>query len=106
MQVTIDLPDKLTAKVLNQWGNLPQKILSNLVLEAFRERLIDFDELKDLLNFASDAELKEFLIQKNILHSLGLINLYGACADIDFATDDLGISPETDDDLIGVFDEK
>ncbi|MBD2690698.1 hypothetical protein H6G68_02835 [Anabaena catenula FACHB-362] len=106
MQVTIDLPDKLTAKILNKWGNLPQKILSNLVLEAFRERLIDFDELKDLLNFASDAEFKEFLIQKNILHSAGLINLYGACADIDFATDERGIYPETDDDLIGVFNGK
>ena len=43
MQVTIDLPDKLTTKIINQWGNLPQKILNNLVLEAFRERLIDFD---------------------------------------------------------------
>jgi hypothetical protein len=97
MQVTIDLPDKLTTKIINQWGNLPQKILNNLVLEAFRDRLIDFDELKDLLNFPSDTELKEFLIQNNILHSAGLLNLYGACADIDFATDD---------DLIEVINEK
>ncbi|MTJ48350.1 hypothetical protein [Dolichospermum sp. UHCC 0259] len=106
MQVTIDLPDKLTTKIINQWGNLPQKILNNLVLEAFRERLIDFEELKDLLNFPSDTELKEFLIQNNILHSAGLLNLYGTCADIDFATDDEGIYPETDDDLIEVINEK
>ncbi|WP_066423872.1 hypothetical protein [Anabaena sp. 4-3] len=106
MQVTIDLPDKLTEKVLNKWVDLPQTILNNLVLEAFREGLINFDELKDLLNFTSDAELKEFLKQKNILHSAGLLNLYGACADIDFATDELGISPDTDDDLIGVFNEE
>ena len=106
MQVTIDLPDKFTTKIINQWGNLPQKILNNLVLEAFREKLIDFDELKDLLNFPSETELKEFLIQNNILHSAGLLNLYGACADIDFATDDEGISPETDDDLIEVINEK
>jgi hypothetical protein len=97
MQVTIDLPDQFTSKVINKWGNLPQKILNNLVLEAFRERLIDFNELKDLLNSNSDAELKEFLIQNNILHSAGLLNLYGACADIEFATDD---------DLIGVTDEQ
>ncbi|WP_414527813.1 hypothetical protein [Nodularia chucula] len=88
MQVTIDLPDKLTEKIQRKWGNLPEKILNNIVLEAFREQLIDFDELKELLNFASDAELREFLKQKNILHSGGLINLYGACADIDFAMDD------------------
>ncbi|BCL37390.1 hypothetical protein [Nostoc sp. MS1] len=105
MQVTIDLPDKLTEKLINKWGNLPQTIINNLVLEAFREGLINFDELNELLNFASDAELKDFLKQKNILHSSGLLNLYGTCADIDFATDELGISPETDDDLIGVFDE-
>jgi len=106
MQVTIDLPDKLITKIINQWGNLPQKILNNLVLEAFRERLIDFDELKDLLNFPSDTQLKEFLIQNNILHSAGLLNLYGACADIDFATDEEGIYPETDNDLIEVINEK
>ncbi|MBD2343669.1 hypothetical protein [Anabaena subtropica] len=105
MQVTIDLPDKLTEKIINKWGNLPQTIINNLVLEAFREGLINFDELNELLNFASDTELKDFLKQKNILHSAGLLNLYGTCADIDFATDELGISPETDDDLIGVFDE-
>ena len=40
---------------------------------------------------------KKFLIQNNILHSAGLLNLYGACADIDFATDD---------DLIEVINEK
>lgn len=97
MQVTINLPDQFTSKVINKWDNLPQKILNNLVLEAFKERLIDFNELKDLLNFNSDTELKEFLIQNNILHSAGLLNLYGACADIEFATDD---------DLIGVTDEQ
>lgn len=105
MQVTINLPDKLTEKLINKWGNLPQTIINNLVLEAFREGLINFDELNELLNFASDTELKDFLKQKNILHSAGLLNLYGTCADIDFATHELGISPETDDDLVGIFDE-
>ncbi|MFB2934289.1 hypothetical protein ACE1B6_03345 [Aerosakkonemataceae cyanobacterium BLCC-F154] len=105
MQVTIDLPDKLTEKIQDQWGNLPQKIIANLVLDAFREGLIDFDELKDMLNFFSDSELKEFLKQKNMLHFGGILNLYGACNDLDFVEDELGISDEMDDDLIGVFDE-
>jgi hypothetical protein len=82
MQVTINLPDQFTSKVINKWDNLPQKILNNLVMEAFKERLIDFNELKDLLTFNSDTELKAFLIQNNILHSAGLLNLYGACADL------------------------
>jgi len=67
----------------------------------FRDRLINFDKLKELLAFYPDSRLKELLKQENILHPGGILNLYGACADSDLAIDDLGISPETDDDLIG-----
>lgn len=105
MQITIDLPDKLTEKIQQQWGNLPQKILANLVLDAFRDGLIDFDEFKDMLNFFSDAELKEFFQQKNMLHSAGILNLYGACPDLDVVEDDLEIADEIDDDLSRDFDE-
>ncbi|MDB9344631.1 hypothetical protein PN456_08660 [Nodularia spumigena CS-586/05] len=105
MQITIDLPDNLTDKIPEQWGNLSQKILANLVLDAFKDGLIDFAEMKDMLNFFSETDFKEFLKQKNMLHSQGILNLYGACPDIDFVEDDLGISDDMDDDLIGVFDE-
>lgn len=105
MQITIDLPDKLTEKIQGQWGNLPQKILANLILDAFRDGLIDFDELKDMLSFFSDAELQDFLRQKNMLHSAGILNLAGACPDLELVEDDLGISDDIDDDLSGVFDE-
>ena len=64
MQITIDLPDNLTDKIQNEWVNLPQKIIANLVLDALREGLIDFQEMKEMLNFFSEAELKEFLKQK------------------------------------------
>ncbi|MEB3341442.1 hypothetical protein [Okeania sp.] len=46
MQIKINLPDKLTEKVGDKWENLQQKIIANLALEAFREGLIDIDELK------------------------------------------------------------
>ena len=72
--------------------------MANLVLDAFKDSLIDFDEMKDMLNFFSDTDLQEFLKQKNMLHSGGILNLYGACADIDFAEDDLGIYDDMDDD--------
>ncbi|BAT53747.1 hypothetical protein NOS3756_27090 [Nostoc sp. NIES-3756] len=105
MQITIDLPDKLTEKIQGEWDNLSQKILANLVLDAFQDGLIDFDELKDMLNFFSDTELQDFLKQKNMLHSAGLLNLAGTCPDLELVEDDLGISDDIDDDLIGVFDE-
>lgn len=105
MQININLPDKLTEKVQDKWGNLQQKIIANLVKDAFREGLIDFDELKELLNFFSDAELREFFKQNNMLHSKGILNLYGTCADLDFVEDELGICDEMDDDLVGAFNE-
>jgi hypothetical protein len=46
MQITINLPDKLTERVQDKWGDLSQKILDKLVLEAFLEGLINFDEFR------------------------------------------------------------
>jgi hypothetical protein len=77
----------LTDKIPEEWGNLSQKILANLVLDAFKDGLIDFDEMKDMLNFFSDTDFKEFLKQKNMLHSGGILNLSGACADVEFPPD-------------------
>lgn len=105
MQIKINLPDKLTEKVRGKWDNLQQKIIANLVLDAFREGLIDFDELKELLNFFSDAELTEFFKQNNMLHSQGILNLYSTCADIDLVEDNQGICDEMDDDLVVAFNE-
>lgn len=106
MQVTINLPEKLTEKIGDSLGSLQQKIIANLVLDALKEGLITFDELKEMLDFFSDAELKEFLREKNMLHSGGLLNLYGACPDLDLVEDDGGISDGMDDDSMGVFDEQ
>jgi len=84
MQVTIDLPDKLTERVLGKWGDLSQKILDKLVLEAFLEGLINFDEFREMLGFKNDIALKAFLSANIPLHTSGLLNLAGSCADIDF----------------------
>ena len=106
MQITVNLPDTLVDKIEDKWGNLSLKILRDLVLSAFRDGLIDLDELKEMLDIGDEAGLKEFLRQNNMLHSSGLINLSGSCADIDFDDDGWGISDEMDDDMMGVFDEQ
>ncbi|QIR35758.1 hypothetical protein HCG51_02650 [Tolypothrix sp. PCC 7910] len=105
MQITINLPDKLTERLQDKWENLSQKVIDKLVLEAFLEGLIDFDEFREMLGFKNDVDLQAFLSANIPLHSSGLLNLAGSCADIDFTVDDLGISDEMDDDLVGVFDE-
>lgn len=92
MQLTINLPEKLTERIGDKWGNLQQKIVANLLLDALKEGLITFNELKEMLDFFSDAELKEFLREEDMLHSGGLLNLYGACPDLDLVEDDGGIS--------------
>ncbi len=105
MQITMNLPDKLTERVQDKWGDLSQKKLDKLVLEAFLEGLINFDEFREMLGFKNDVDFKAFLSANIPLHTSGLLNLAGSCADIDFTIDDLGIDDEMDDDLIGVFDE-
>ncbi|WP_293141411.1 hypothetical protein [Okeania sp. SIO3I5] len=79
-------------------GEFTTKDNCYLVLDAFRERLIDFDKLKELLNFFSDAELMEFFKQNNMLHSQRRLNLYGTCADLDLVEDNQGICDKIDDD--------
>ena len=96
MQITINVPDNLIDKIQDKLGDLSQKVIASLVLDAFKDGLIDFNEMKDMLNFFSDAEFQEFLKQKNMLHSQGILNLSGACPDLDFVEDDLGISDDSD----------
>jgi hypothetical protein len=98
MQVTVNLPDKLIDRIQSTGGELPQKILSALVLNAFKDGSIDIDELKDMLQL-DDLGLMEFMKKNNMLHPGGIINLYGSGADINFADDELGISDEMDDEL-------
>ncbi|MDJ1177517.1 hypothetical protein PJF56_01445 [Roseofilum sp. BLCC_M91] len=105
MQITINLPDKLTDEVQKQWGDLSQWALSHLILDAMKGGLITFDEFRESLSFYSEEELNCFLKQNHMLHDGGLLNLAGSCADIDLEVDDAGICDQLDDDLAGVFDE-
>ncbi|ACB52567.1 hypothetical protein cce_3219 [Crocosphaera subtropica ATCC 51142] len=61
MQITIEIPDKLNAKLQEKWGNLSEKLLINLLLEAYQNQLISTAELGELLNLSSRLEVHEFL---------------------------------------------
>jgi hypothetical protein len=100
MQITVDLPDKLTEKIKDKWGDLSQKILNELVLIAFKEGSINIYELRDMLDLSNEADLKQFFKTHNMLYSGGILNLSGTGADIDFADDELDISGKMDDDLM------
>ena len=105
MQVTINLPEKLTERIGDKWGNLQQKVLEKLILEAFLEGLINFDDLRETLDLKDDADLKAFLSANIPLHNSGLLNLAGSCADIDFNVDDVAIYDQFNENLVGVSNE-
>jgi hypothetical protein len=105
MQITINLPEKLMERIGDKWGNLEQKILEKFILEAFLEGLINFDDLRETLDLKDDADLKAFLSANIPLHNSGLLNLAGSCADIDFNIDDLAISEQLSENLVGVSNE-
>ncbi|MDY6803697.1 MAG: hypothetical protein SXA11_07810 [Cyanobacteriota bacterium] len=105
MQIAINLPEELTDKIGDKWGNLEQKILEKFILEAFLEGLINFDELRETLGLKDDAGLQAFLSANIPLHNSGLLNLAGSCEDIDFNIDDLAVSDQLNDNLVGVSNE-
>ena len=105
MKITIDLPDRLTERIADSWQDLPGMVVSSLLVSAFRDRLINFEELWEMLALESDAAKRLFLQREQVLHRGGLLNLYGTCADLAIEVDDAGIDPNLDDALDGVFDE-
>lgn len=66
MQITIELPDNLSARMEQKWGNLSQKILTSLALEAYQNQLITTAELGEILNFSSRLETHAFLKKAGI----------------------------------------
>jgi len=105
MEVIVNVPDKLREKIGNQWGDLPTKIIRNLVLMAFRDGLIELSELREMLCLKDEDDFTNVLKENHLLHNSGLLNLYGSCQDIDFADPDLGIIDDLDSEVIGAFDE-
>ena len=105
MELIVNVPDKLKEKIGNQWGDLPTKIISNLVLMAFRDGLIDLSELREMLSLKDENNFTAFLRENNLIHNSGLLNLYGSCQDIDFADDSLGIIDDLENEMIEAFDE-
>lgn len=66
MQIIIDLPDKMTSRMEQKWGNLSQKMLKTLALEAYQNQLISTSELSEILNLSSILETHKFLKDSGI----------------------------------------
>ena len=66
MQLTLDLPDELSAALANSGPDLPRAALEAIALEAFRERKLTTAQLRRLLGFESRHELDGFLKQHEV----------------------------------------
>src|SRR6266852_561269 len=66
MQLTLDLPDELSAALADSGQNLPQAAFEAIALEAYREHKLTTAQLRRLLGFESRYELDGFLKQHEV----------------------------------------
>jgi len=66
MEVTLDLPDELSAALAGSGQDLPRAALEAMALEAYRERKLTTAQLRRLLGFKSRYELDGFLKQHEV----------------------------------------
>ncbi|MEA5511830.1 UPF0175 family protein [Crocosphaera sp. UHCC 0190] len=66
MQIIIEVPDDIKTRMEEKWGNLSQKMMTNLALEAYQNQLISTAELGEMLNMPSRLETHAFLKQAGI----------------------------------------
>ena len=67
MEVAIQIPDPVVKRLQERWGDLPRRVLENVVLEGFRERILTTEELRQLLGFETKFEVHAFLTAHNVL---------------------------------------
>ena len=61
MQLTLDLPDELTAALVAPGQDISRAAFEAIALEAYRERKLSTAQLRCLLGFESRYELDGFL---------------------------------------------
>lgn len=66
MEVTLSLPDELSAALAASGPDLPRAALEAIALEAYRERKITTSQLRRLLGFESQYELDGLLKQHEV----------------------------------------
>ena len=66
MEIIINIPDNMTSKLEAKWGNLSQKAIKNIALEAYQNRLFSTNELKEILNLSSCLEVHKFLKESGV----------------------------------------
>ncbi|PZO44881.1 MAG: hypothetical protein DCF17_03045 [Shackletoniella antarctica] len=69
MHIDIEVPETIAQRLTEQWGDLPDKLLEILAVEAYRNEILTSAEVGRLLGLHSRWEVDAFLKQaKAYLH--------------------------------------
>ncbi|NER19180.1 MAG: UPF0175 family protein [Symploca sp. SIO1B1] len=66
MDITISLPDKIVSSLKENWGDLEERLLEAIVLDAYKEGLISAGKVGELLGIPTRLEADAFLKSKGI----------------------------------------
>jgi Uncharacterised protein family (UPF0175) len=61
MNITIEVPEDVARQLEVIWGDLPQRVLESLAVEAYRAGVITEDEVQRMLRLTSRWEVDAFL---------------------------------------------
>jgi hypothetical protein len=66
MEVTITIPDDVAQRLQAQWGDVPRRMLEDLVLDAYRARILGESDIRRLLGFETRFEVHDFLCEHQV----------------------------------------
>ena len=61
MNISIEVPDDVVHHLQARWGNIPQRALEALALEAYRAGMITEAQVQQMLHLPSRWEVEAFL---------------------------------------------
>jgi hypothetical protein len=75
MQLTLDLPDELSAALAGSGQDLPRTAFEAIALEAYRLNKLSTAQLRRLLGYHTRAQVHAFLKQHGVYVRYGLADL-------------------------------
>jgi hypothetical protein len=61
MRVIVEIPDQFAAELLPAGSDAPRRLLEDSVAQAYRDRRLTMEEVRQLLGFATRMEVDPFL---------------------------------------------
>lgn len=66
MQVTINLPEDISAALAGQWGNVPRRSLEAIAVEAYRTGALTESQVRRLLGFETRFQVHALLKAQHV----------------------------------------